>query len=48
MGAKSLRTRGKQSRPSVKVPNMYSVEKEVKFHKQPGGSLRGSYPLKSA
>ena len=48
MGAKLHLSKGKQPRLTVKVPNLCSVEKEVRFLKQPGGLLRGSNPLKSA
>ncbi len=39
--------RGKQPGPTAKVPNSYSVGKEVELSRQLGGWLRSSHPLKT-
>eukprot|EP00825_Cyclidium_porcatum_P049908 TRINITY_DN873_c0_g2_i1.p1 TRINITY_DN873_c0_g2~~TRINITY_DN873_c0_g2_i1.p1 ORF type:complete len:262 (-),score=-57.85 TRINITY_DN873_c0_g2_i1:33-818(-) len=46
-GGQASQSKGKQPRPSAKVPKLGQVENDVELQKQPGGWLRSSHPLKS-
>ena len=46
--AKRRVQKGNNPDRKLRSPNICSVEKDVRFFRQPGGSLGGSYPLKSA
>ena len=39
-------SKGKQPRPTAKVPKLVLVEKDVELHRQPGCWLRSSHTLK--
>ena len=47
-GANVRREKGNNPDPQLRSPIYRSVENDVERHKQPGGWLRSSHPLKKA
>ena len=47
-GANVRREKGNNPDPQLRSPNYRSVENDVGRHRQPGGWLRSSHPLKKA